>query len=71
MAHSAARLDTALLILLAGALPGAANAAPHRASFASEVSTTQWSLADLDPQLPSDWSQAEFLVVEFRASSSQ
>src|SRR5262245_5574434 len=45
--------------------------APLKATFASEVSTVQWPLADLDPQLPSDWKEFEFLVVEFRASTSQ
>ncbi|MEO8016954.1 MAG: hypothetical protein ABI769_03995 [Pseudomonadota bacterium] len=48
-----------------------AHTAPQRAVFGSEVSTAQWPLADLDAHLPSDWSDAEFLVVEFRASSSE
>jgi hypothetical protein len=46
-------------------------AAPQKATFASEVSTTQWPLADIDPQLPADWSEFQFLVVEFRSSTSQ
>src|SRR5262245_54263100 len=45
--------------------------APLKATFASEVSTVQWPLSDLDPTLPTDWKYFEFLVVEFRASSSQ
>jgi hypothetical protein len=48
-----------------------AHAAPLKATFASEVSTTQWPLAEVDPTLPTDWSEAQFLVVEFRCSTSQ
>ena len=48
-----------------------AQAAPQKAVFASDVSTVQWPLADLDPGLPDNWKDYEFLVVEFRASSSQ
>jgi hypothetical protein len=60
--------------LIAGALAGwfvGAHAAPQKATFASEVATVQWPLADLDPGLPDNWKDFEFLVVEFRASSSQ
>jgi hypothetical protein len=49
----------------------AAHAAPPKATFASDVATVQWPLADLDPQLPDNWKDYEFLVVEFRASGSQ
>ena len=46
------RLDQTLIGLLAWALLFvSANAAPQKASFASDVSTTQWPLADIDPQL--------------------
>jgi hypothetical protein len=48
-----------------------AHAAPQQATFGSDVSTVQWPLADIDPALPTDWSDAEFLVVEFRSSTSQ
>jgi hypothetical protein len=66
------RLNKTLIGMLAWALSlVAAQAAPQKASFASDVSTTQWTLADFDPQLPIDWTDAEFLVVEFRSSSSQ
>ena len=66
------RLEKTLVCLLAWALLfDSAHAAPQKATFASDVSTTQWPLADLDPQLPVDWTQAEFLVVEFRSSTSQ
>jgi hypothetical protein len=65
------RLDRTLICLLAWALSYAAEAAPQKATFASDVSTTQWPLSDLDPQLPADWTHARFLVVEFRSSTSQ
>jgi hypothetical protein len=55
---------------LAGMFVGA-HAAPQKAIFASDVSTVQWPLADLDPGLPGNWKDYEFLIVEFRSSSSQ
>jgi hypothetical protein len=48
-----------------------AHAVPLKATFSSEVATTQWTLAQVDPALPTDWSEARFLVVEFRSSTSQ
>jgi hypothetical protein len=48
-----------------------AHAAPQKATFTSDVSTVSWSLADFDAQLPTDWSDAQFLIVEFRSSTSQ
>jgi hypothetical protein len=47
------------------------HAAPQKAEFNTDVSTIRWTLSDLDPQLPTDWSDALFLVVEFRSSTSQ
>jgi hypothetical protein len=55
------------LASMASGLP----AAPQKATFSSDVSTAQWPLAELDAQLPIDWSEFQFLVVEFRASTSQ
>lgn len=60
-------LTAAALALLAAA----AFSAPQKADFTRDVATIQWPLADLDPALPTDWSQAQFLVVEFRSSTSQ
>jgi hypothetical protein len=53
------------------ALSPVASAAAQKATFASDVSTVTWPLADIDPQLPTAWREAEFLVVEFRSSTSQ
>ena len=64
--------DKTLIVVLAlAAMPMVALTAPQKATFASDVSTTQWTLAELNPQLPSDWADAEFLVIEFRSSTSQ
>lgn len=48
-----------------------ANAAPQKATFSGEVPTTRWTLAELEPALPADWTQAQFLVIEYRSSTSQ
>jgi hypothetical protein len=41
------------------------------AVFNSPVSEHEWTLSQLNPALPSDWDAYDFLVLEFRASSSQ
>ncbi len=41
------------------------------AMFNQSVSTTEWNLGDLNPALPQDWTGYDFLVLEFRASSSE
>jgi hypothetical protein len=59
-------------LALAATLGGAAAlAGPVKAEFTREVSSTQWPLAEIDTTLPTDWSNAQFLVVEFRSSTSQ
>jgi hypothetical protein len=66
-------ISSRCIVALSGlfALVTVTTAAPQKATFASDVSTVTWPLADIDPQLSSDWSEAEFLVVEFRSSTSQ
>ena len=39
--------------------------------FNEPVSTQEWTLAQINPDLPADWTGYDFLVMEFRASSSQ
>lgn len=39
--------------------------------FDKPVAAYEWTLAELDPALPSDWTGYEFLVVEFKSSTSQ
>jgi hypothetical protein len=53
------------------ALSLSAAGAPHLANFQADVSTISWPIAEFDPQLAGDWSAAQFLVVEFRSSTSQ
>jgi len=52
-------------------LAGSAHAGAVRAEFTRDVSTTQWRLADIDASLPVDWTDAQFLVIEYRSSTSQ
>ncbi len=44
---------------------------PLRATFSGERSERSWTLKELNPELPADWTPYEFLVLEFKASSSQ
>jgi hypothetical protein len=51
---------------------GCAQAAlPVQANFTGTQPQFVWPLADLDTNLPADWSPYEYLVIEFKASSSQ
>ena len=49
----------------------ARGADPKTIVFNQTVATQQWTLKELNPDLPSDWTGYDFLVLEFRASSSQ
>jgi hypothetical protein len=44
---------------------------PVQTTFTPSRTECVWPLKDLDPALPTDWSPYEFLVLEFKASSSQ
>lgn len=59
-----------LAILLLG-LAGVAGAAPQKMVFEGTHLDCKWALKDVSPDLPSDWSKAQFLTLEFRASSAQ
>jgi len=48
-----------------------ATAAPQRVVFEGPESTHKWALKELNPDLPSDWTQYNFLVLELRASTPQ
>jgi hypothetical protein len=63
----------ALLSLLAfGLAAAAAQAGPVEIVFEGHGAVSrQWSLKELNPDLPSDWSGYSFLVLEFRATSPQ
>ncbi len=63
-----------IYILLAGCCLAAAAAhaaLPVRTAFAGLRSERAWPLEELGAGLPSDWTGYEFLVLEFKASSSQ
>ncbi len=60
-----------LAAVVAAALAPAADRLPVRVTFTAESVEHRLALADLDPQLPTDWSAFDFLVLEFKASSSQ
>ena len=64
------RINSVAVVLGLALLACDAHAA-QRADFARDVATVQWPLAALDPALPVDWSDAQFLVIEFRSSTSQ
>ena len=61
------------LLLLTVALTGAtARAAlPVQTTFTGTHAEHTWPLAELGPELPADWTPYDFLVLEFKASSSQ
>ena len=46
-------------------------ALPEKITFDQPVSAREWSLAEINPALPADWTGFDFLVLEYRASSSQ
>ena len=48
-----------------------ANAATHSVTFTEPVATREWTLNELNPDLPCDWTGYHFLVLEFRSTSSQ
>jgi hypothetical protein len=48
-----------------------ASALPVQTTFTGQISDHVWTLKELNPSLPSDWTPYEFLVIEFKASSSQ
>lgn len=41
------------------------------AKFEGDVSEQKWSIKDLNPELPSDWSTFKYLTLELNASSTQ
>ena len=40
-------------------------------TFDQPIATHEWTLKEINPDLPSDWTGYNYLVIEFRASSSQ
>lgn len=48
-----------------------AGAAPRKVVFEGAQAEQKWTLKDLNPELPADWSGYNFLVIELKASSTQ
>jgi hypothetical protein len=46
-------------------------AEPRKALFQGDSTETRWTLKELNPGLPADWTGAEFLVLELRCSTPQ
>ena len=63
------RLTPWLLALLFAA--SARAALPVQTTFAGTNVAHTWPLAELNPRLPADWTPCNYLVLEFKASSSQ
>lgn len=63
-------LPCLLLLASAGATTGRA-ALPINVGFTGPKAAHTWTLAELNPELPADWTPFGFLVLEFRASFSQ
>ncbi len=59
-----------MAVLAAILVPCLATAAPVRAVFSGTSQEHQWTLKELNPDLPSDWSGYDFLVLEMRHSSA-
>ncbi len=49
----------------------AASAESKTASFDGSSAGARWSLKELNPELPSDWSSYEFLTLELKSSTAQ
>jgi hypothetical protein len=64
------RLFMSAALVVALGLPPAM-AAPQRVVFEGAESTHKWTLKQLNPDLPSDWTPYNFLVLELRASTPQ
>jgi hypothetical protein len=65
-------MKSALLLLIGlGTVVTARAALPVQTTFTSAQTERVWPLKELDPGLPGDWTPYDFLVLEFKASSSQ
>jgi len=59
------------IIVVMAAVCLTSSAAPQSVVFDGPQAEQKWPLKDLNPQLPSDWSGYNYLVLEMRASSPQ
>jgi hypothetical protein len=61
----------AIIFLSLATAFGAVAALPVQTTFTGPKSEHAWPLSEFGTNLPSDWTPYEFLVIEFKASSSQ
>ncbi len=59
------------LVLVLQSHVGFADMKPRKVVFEGVKSEYKWALKDLDPNLPSDWSSYNYLVMELRTSTPQ
>jgi hypothetical protein len=59
------------LVVLIALASGAALAEPKKATFEGVSPEFKWTLRELNPDLPSDWSSYQFLTLELRSSTAQ
>jgi hypothetical protein len=69
--HPGRDLIRALMVCAFALGAASVDAAPQKVLLNTAVATAQWPLAAFDPALSTDWTDAQFLVLEIRASSSQ
>ena len=69
MKDAARNSDDAVLVLCCGV--ASAVEMPLKVAFEGKVSEHKWPLKELDAQLPSDWSDYQFLVLELKTSTPQ
>ncbi len=70
MVRSAVWASIALLLVLFWGIPNA-NAETKQIVFEGEKSEHKWTLKELNPDLPADWSAYDYLVIEWKVSSPQ
>lgn len=51
--------------------PGGNAGGVHWAVFEGQTAARNWSLKELNPAMPADWSQAEFLTLEIKSDTAQ
>ena len=59
------------VMLVLGCSTAPALERPVKVAFETKVSEHKWTLKELDPNLPSDWSGYNTLVMEMRTSTPQ
>jgi hypothetical protein len=69
--RSLRRLSFVCIIWFISACAAAGDADAKKVTFEGTKSEHKWTLNELSPDLPADWSPYEYLVMEFKASSPQ